>query len=234
MDFNFWTNHYYWFYSTVAQSAAAFIGIIAVFAVFRLQLQHDNVTTSFEKLRKFMLDNDQRNNNVKIVTRNKKELLDYSSDLHNFWANQIVERTKTINSQEKNIEEIISKGGNAPAQNRSQQIIDQNRGHNTAIHELIIKLEFFKRGCREAITENNIINGKALFLTRRIAVVFLLSLFVLFILKYFVADPLLSHLLTGCLIMYILYIGIKLISFLERSLKGDFLEDAFKDAKDNK
>jgi len=74
---------YFWFYSTLAQSLAAFIGVAGIFAVFRLQVVNDQYRRSIESLRIFM-----------PVVKSKWEYSHYTDDELINHSNQIIEDLK--------------------------------------------------------------------------------------------------------------------------------------------
>jgi len=233
MDFN-WADHYYWFYSALAQSLAAFLGIIGVFAIFRLQIQHHFVEDAFSKLRDFVLKKDLRGNSLKIISMSDEDLLfKHCTDLNNFWAKKCMEHEKKVRALEEEI---------TPASSGMTKVaINSNIGHlNDTIlrdRELIAGLMLLKTKCMHGHTEKEIISGRAFYITKHLCILFALSMLGLYFVNDLVFFPSLSNIsrfAAFAMLMYLFSIGIELIKFFKRCLKGDFLADAFKDVEKKK
>lgn len=222
-------DYYNWFYSALAQSLAALVGIAGVFAIFRLQIQHSFTEEAFSNLRTYVFRNNQRGDDLKITAMDHEELLTYSAELNNFLASRCTNREKEINDLRNKMTEQNSYVINEQI-GRFQSWISNDR-------ILMTNLTMLKTKCIHGNTEKQIISGKAFYIVRNLFALFILSMFGLYFAKDLVSLFSLSALgrlaqLTALLCL--LFIGVDMVNFFKRSLRGDFLSDAFKDVERKK
>lgn len=232
MNFN-WVDHYHWFYSTLAQSLAAFLGIIGVFAIFRLQIQHNAVEETFSKLRDFILKNDPRGNDLKIVSMNNEKLMKHCNDLNNFWAEKCISHERQVRNWEKEIEKLQAENPGSV-----QILLSDNIGKFKEIilrdRKLIAGLMLHKTKYTNGYAERQLISGKAFYITKHLFILFVLSMLGLCFVNDLVSFNLLSNVSRFAaltMLVYLFSIGIELVKFFKRSLKGDFWEDAFRNVE---
>jgi len=99
-------NHFYWFYSTVAQSLAALIGIMGIFAVFKLQIVHNQIEKARLSILDFVIDHIASRDIVGHLSTN--ELITLLRSNIEEWNNYIQAREKLLKEKHDQLAEFIS------------------------------------------------------------------------------------------------------------------------------
>ena len=209
--------HYHWFYSTLAQSIAAFLGIVGVFAVFRLQIQHLLVEKAFERIRDFLSAMDPRSKESEISSMNYEELLKHADGLNNLWA-----------AYNRDYGDKIHKWENDPQAHLLLGQIGAFKDKINRNNNLMKKLIFLKRECVHGYSERNLISGQSFYILKHLLIALAISFVVLFLVRFLASIKSMLVCITLLFFIYLFWIGKKLVNFFERCLKGDFFIKAFK------
>jgi hypothetical protein len=128
---------YNWFYSTLAQSLAAMVGVVGMFIVYRLQIQQDNINAAIANMREYL---------ARITTQGDFAHLT-KEELIGKVEHEIKENNAQIDKEKERIE-IIKKEANMP-QSQKDTIINSHlrtiRKNETEIKGYQIRIDNIKK-----------------------------------------------------------------------------------------
>jgi hypothetical protein len=163
--------------------------------------------------------------------------LKHCGDLNNFWANRCIEYEKQIRGWQNEEEPAIINHSIDSIRTALQQNIGRNKDIISLDRKSMSELQLLNTKCIHGNTEKGIISGKGFYIIKHLCIAFVLSLLGLYFVKELVFLPKLSNFsrfVALALILYVFFIGIKVLKFFELCLRGDFLADAFKDVEKKK
>lgn len=227
-----WPNHFSWIFSTFAQSFAAIIGVIGVLAVFRLQIQHNIVRESFEKLREVILTNDTRGNQLIVSGMNFEQILEHKCDFNNFFAKKKIDLAKEVDQQNSYIESLKNNPG-ASLFCYHEEIREKSKGISE-INTILGRLTLLSRECTHGRTEQHMIAIRAYNLTCDLGVILFISLIALLDVKQLSKNPQFGYIVAWLVIILVFFICQRGLKFLKLCLLGGFMYDAFEKAEQPK